>query len=75
MPASQSFLDNLENLRTVVSVALDHVAAKCEEFTKNATATEKLTVEQTISGIRTRIEALEKELHAFEHSISKSTSR
>jgi len=73
MSGTQRFLDNLEYLRTVVSVAVDHVETKREEFAKNANADEVLRVEQTISGIRSRVEVLEKELHALEHTFPKKT--
>ena len=73
MSGTQRFLDNLEYLRTVASVAVEHVETKREEFAKSATADEVLQVERTISGIRSRLEVLEKELRALEQSVSRKT--
>ena len=72
MSGSQNFVDNLEYLHTVVSVALDYLAANREEFANNAHSPEKLKVEKMISSIRTLIDTLEKELHALDDGLSKT---
>jgi len=71
---AQRFLDNLEYLRTVASVAVDHLQRNRDEFAKNATADEVLRLERTISDIRSRVEVLEKELQALEQSLSGKTA-
>jgi hypothetical protein len=72
MSASQNFVDNLEHLHTVVSVALDHLEANREQFADTATPAEKLRVERTIHHIRTLLDALEKEFHGLEEGNSKT---
>lgn len=71
MSASQSFLDNLQNLHTVASVALDHLQINREAFANHATMDEKLKVESAIHSIRALIDALEREFRALEEGISK----
>jgi hypothetical protein len=66
MPGPHSFLDNLANLRLVVSVALEHIQVHRNEFLKTGTREEVRQAERLISNIRSLMEQLEKEFGALE---------
>lgn len=66
MAAPRSFLDNLANLRIVMSVALEHVQATREQFLKTATSEQIRQVQTLISKIQTLAEELEKEFKSLE---------
>ena len=70
MPASQNFLDNLENLRVVTSVALEHVQDYRDKFAKDATGAEALQAQKQICQIRVLCVQLEKEFAILEYLIS-----
>jgi hypothetical protein len=66
MPDPQSFLDNLANLRLVMSVALEHIETNRDEFLKSATGQQVREAERSINNIRTLAEELENEFHVLE---------
>jgi hypothetical protein len=66
MPDPQSFLDNLANLRLVMSVALEHIQTHRDEFLKSATGQQVREAERSINNIRTLAEQLENEFHVLE---------
>jgi hypothetical protein len=66
MAATRSFLDNLANLRVVLSVALEHIQANSDQFLKARTAEETRQAQTLISKIRTLVEELDKEFTALE---------
>jgi hypothetical protein len=66
MAAPRSFLDNLANLRIVMSVALEHVQATRAQFVKTATNEQVRKAQTVISKIQTLAEELEKEFKALE---------
>ena len=74
MASSQNFLDNLENLRLVMSVALDHTQKNLDRFVENATGVEMRRADGLISKIRSLAEQLEKEFYALEHAVAKVRS-
>jgi phage regulator Rha-like protein len=74
MASPQNFLDNLENLRLVTSVALDHTQKNLDRFVKNANGVEMRRAERSISKIRSLAEQLEKEFNALEHAVAKMRS-
>jgi len=74
MASPQNFLDNLENLRLVTSVALDHTQKNLDRFVKNANGVEMRRAERSISKIRSLTEQLEKEFNALEHAVAKMRS-
>jgi hypothetical protein len=69
MATPQNFLDNLENLQLVVSVALEHARANREQFLKNGTNEQVRQAERSISRVRSLVEQLEKEFNFFETSM------
>ena len=74
MASSQNFLDNLENLRLVMSVALDHTQRNLDHFVESATGVEIRRADESISKIRGLTEQLEKEFNALEHAVAKLRS-
>ena len=74
MASSQNFLDNLENLRLVMSVALDHSQRNLDRFVESATGAEMRRADGSISKIRSLTEQLEKEFKALEHAVAKVQS-
>ena len=70
MSAPQNFLDNLENLRLVMSIALEHVQDNRDQFAKSATGVQVRQVEKAIHKIRVLVTQLEKEFIILEHSIA-----
>jgi hypothetical protein len=73
MADAQNFLDNLKNLRMVMSVALDHAQENRNQFIKNATMSDLGQFERFVSQIRTLAEQLEGELSTLERVIGKRT--
>jgi hypothetical protein len=71
MADRQSFLDNLENLPLVLSVALEHVQANRNQFAKDATENEVRHFERSITKIRILAERLEREFNTLEYLIAK----
>jgi hypothetical protein len=70
MAGPQNFLDNLENLRLVMSVALEHIQKNRDRFVKDATGEEMRHAEGSMSKIRSLAEQLEEEFNALGHAIA-----
>ena len=70
MPAPQSFLDNLANLRLVMSVALEHIQTHREKFLKIASGQQVRQAERSINTIRSLAEQLEKEFRILENLVT-----
>jgi hypothetical protein len=68
MPDPQNFLDNLTNLRLVMSVSLEYLQTNRDQFLKTAAGQQVRQAERTISNIRSLAEQLEQELRALETS-------
>jgi hypothetical protein len=66
MAATRSFLDNLTNLRLVLSVALEHIQANRNQFLETGTAEQMRQAETLISKIQTLAEELDKEFTALQ---------
>src|SRR5262249_55484528 len=75
LASSQDFLDNLENLRLVMSVALDHTQRNLDRFVESATGVEMRRADGSISKIRILAEQLEKEFNALEHTVANVRSK
>lgn len=72
MAGPQSYLDNLENLRLVMSVALEHAQKNREQLLKNGTGEQVRQAERSISKVRSLAEELEKEFNVLESFITKA---
>jgi hypothetical protein len=70
MAATRSFLDNLANLRLVLSVALEHIQANRDQFVKTGTAEQIRQAQTLISKIQTLAEELDKEFAALEKLVA-----
>ena len=70
-----SFLDNLKNLRLVLSVALEHIQANRNEFVNDATENQVRHFERCISQIRPLAEQMEREFNAIEYLLAKRQPR
>jgi hypothetical protein len=68
MPDPQNFLDNLTNLRLVMSVSLEYLQTNRDQFLKTAAGQQVRQAERTISNIRSLAEQLEQEFRALETS-------
>jgi hypothetical protein len=66
MAGPQSFLDNLKNLRLVMSVALEHTEQNRNQFLKSASREQVRQTEISISKVRSLAEQLEKEFKVLE---------
>jgi len=71
MADPKSFLDNLNNLRLVTSVALGHIQANPTHFVKEATGNQVRQCDRSISQIRTLAEQLPREFNTLEYLIGK----
>jgi hypothetical protein len=71
MAATRSFLDNLVNLRVVLSVALEHIQANSDQFLKTGTAEQMTEAQRLISKIRTLAEELDKEFRSLEALVTR----
>ncbi|HLZ91726.1 MAG TPA: hypothetical protein VKQ28_08420 [Candidatus Acidoferrum sp.] len=69
MANSRGFLDNLANLRLVMSVALEHIQGNREPFLKTATAEQVQQAQGVIARIQTLAKQLEQEFQALETSV------
>jgi hypothetical protein len=74
LASTQNFLDNLENLRLVMSVALDHTQRNLHHFVESATGVEMRRAHESISKIQSLTEQLKKEFNALEHAVAKLRS-
>ena len=70
MEAPRSFLDNLSNLRLVLSVALEYLQTHREQFQKTTSGEQARQAETLISKVRSLVEELEKEFKTLETSLS-----
>jgi hypothetical protein len=70
MEVPRSFLDNLANLRLVLSVAFEYFQANREQFLKRTSGEQIRQAETLISKIRSLAEELEKEFKVLETSLS-----
>ncbi len=71
MTEPNSFVDNLKNLRLVMSVALEHMQENRNQFVKNATGNQVRQAERTLSQIRTFADRIETESNTLEYLIEK----
>ena len=71
MTEPKSFVDNLKNLRLVMSVALEHMQENRNKFVKNATGNQVRQAERTLSQIRTFADRIETESNTLEYLIGK----
>ena len=71
MADPKSFLDNLKNLRLVMSVALEHIEENRNQFVKNATANQVRQFEKSVSQIRTLADRIGTEFNTLEYLIGK----
>jgi hypothetical protein len=69
MPAPQNFLDNLENLRLVTSIALEYVQHNRDQFAKTATGVQVRQAEKAICQVRMLTAQLEREFTILEYLI------
>ncbi len=70
MPTPQNFLDNVENHRIVMSIALEHVQDNRDQFAKSATGVQVRQTEKAVHQIRVLITQLEKEFTILEYLIA-----
>jgi hypothetical protein len=75
MADTQSFLDNLKNLRVVLSVALEHTQDNRSQFVKHATATQLRHFERLITQVRALAAQLEKEFNTIEYLLAKQRAQ
>ncbi len=69
MTAPRSFVDNLANLRLVLS-ALEYFQAHSHQFLKSTSGEERRQAETLINKIRSLSEELEKEFKLLENSLT-----
>ena len=69
MPSAQNFIDNLENLRLVMSIALEHVQENRDQLAQSATGVQVRQVEKAICRLRVLTVQLEKEFTILEYLI------
>ena len=70
MTAPRSFVDNLANLRLVLSVALEYFQANSNQFLKSNSGEQRSQAETLINKIRSLTEELEKEFKLVENSLT-----
>ena len=75
MAEPKNFVDNLKNLRLVMSVALEHIQENRNQFVNDATASQVRQVEKSISQIRTFADRIETEFNTLEYLIGKRPPR
>lgn len=68
------FLDNLENVRLAVSVALELTQENRDQFVKTGTGEQLRQAERSISKVRSLTEQLEKEFNILRDLIDKARS-
>jgi hypothetical protein len=71
MAEPKSFVDNLKNLRLVMSVALEHMQENRNQFVNDAPGNQVRQVERSISQIRTLADRIETEFNKLEYLVSK----
>ena len=70
MTAPRSFVDNLANLRLVLSVALEYFQANSNQFLKSTSGEQRSQAETLINKIRSLSEELETEFKLLENSLT-----
>lgn len=75
MLSLQSFVDNLENLELVMSVALEHLLENRDAFLENSTRSHTRKVEMPMRKIRRHIEMLVREFDNLEYYITRKNMR
>ena len=70
MTAPRSFVDNLANLRLVLSVALEYFQANSNQFLKSTSGEHRRQAETLINKIRSLSEELETEFKLLENSLT-----
>jgi hypothetical protein len=75
MADPKSFLDNLKNLRLGMSVALEYMQQKRDDFVQDATGNQLQQIEKSISQIRAFADRIETEFNTLEYLISKRPHR
>ena len=74
MADPKNFLDNLNNLRMVTSVALEHIQANLTNFVRDASANQVRECDRSINKIRTLAEQLEREFNTLEYLLGRRTT-
>jgi hypothetical protein len=74
MADPQNFLDNLKNLRVVMSVAFEYIQDRRNEFAKDATPSQIRQSERYVAQIRALAIQLEKEFNTLDYLLTKSRS-
>ena len=74
MPDPQNFLDNLENLRLVMSVAVEHFQRNRQAFAQVAKPAERHDAETLMAKVRTLAEQLQEEFGALQALLAKAAS-
>ena len=74
MAGPQSYLDNLENLRVVMLVALEQTQKNRDQFMKNGTGEQVRQAERSISKVRSLAEQLERKFNVLKDLITKARS-
>jgi hypothetical protein len=74
MAGPQNYIDNLENLRLVMSVALEHTQKNRDQFLKNGTGEQVRQAERLVNKVRSLAEQLEKEFNVLESLVTKARS-
>jgi hypothetical protein len=70
----QNFLDSLENLRVVTSVALEHFQDNRDAFVKSATGAQVRQADKTICSIRVLNVQLEREFIILEYVMGEGSA-
>ena len=70
----QNFLDNLKNLRVVMSVAFEYTQDHRNEFAKDATPNQIRQSERHVAQIRALAIQLEKEFNTLDYLLTKTRS-
>lgn len=73
MSDAQNFLDNLENLHVVSSVALEHVQDRRDTFAKSASGIHARRAERLIHQLRVVIGELEREFAILEYLLAEGS--
>lgn len=74
MADPQNFLDNLKNLRVVMSVAFEYTQDHRNEFAKAATPNQIRQSERYIAQVRALAVQLEKEFNTLDYLLTKTRS-
>ena len=70
----QNFLDNLDNLRLVTSVALEHFQEHRDDFVKSATGAQVRRADKTICSIRVLSVQLEREFIILDYIMGEGST-